>query len=65
LNSSDELNTHIEINNIETDIKDKTGNLHTLRLNIKRVSIKEGTVLYTCHDITDHKQVEDELKITD
>ena len=33
-----------------------------LLINIKRVSIKGGTVLYTCREITDLKQSEEALK---
>lgn len=54
------LNALEEIPNIERSIVDKTGQRHALLITVKRVSIKTGTTLYTCHDITQHKQVEEE-----
>ncbi len=51
-----------EIKNIEWEIKDKAGRAHSLLVNVKRVSIKGGTVLYSCRDITEYKQVEKELR---
>jgi PAS domain S-box-containing protein len=50
-----------EIENIEHQITDKAGNLHTLLVNVKRVSIQGGTTLFTCRDITDRKQAELDL----
>lgn len=47
-----------EIHNIEREITDKTGQKHTLLINVKQVSINGGTVLYACRDITDRKQTE-------
>jgi PAS domain S-box-containing protein len=35
---------------------------HVLLVNIKSVSIKGGTVLYTCRDITERKQVQEALQ---
>ncbi len=57
-----ELETSGEIPNIEREIIDKAGKRHTLLVNVKRVSIAEGTLLYSCRDISDRKQAEDELK---
>jgi len=67
-----ELDTCREIKNIEREITDKTGRGHTLLVNVKRVSINGGTVLYSCRDITDclwrygecgnRKQVEEALQ---
>ncbi len=57
-----ELEDRGEIANIEREIKDKAGNSHALLVNVKRVSIREGTRLYTCRDITDRKQAEEELE---
>ena len=51
-----------EIPNIEHEIVDKAGKGHTLLVNVKRVSIKGGTVLYTCRDITERKLADDELR---
>jgi len=51
-----------EIRNIEQDITDKFGQLHSLLINIKNVSIEDGTVLYTCRDITERKRAEKALQ---
>lgn len=51
-----------EIRNIECDITDKSGEVHNLLMSIKKVSIKGGTHLYTCGDITELKKAEDALK---
>ncbi len=51
-----ELRSSGEINNRECSIKDKAGASHTLLLNVKIVSIKGGTILYTCRDITERKR---------
>ncbi|MBE9129540.1 MULTISPECIES: GAF domain-containing protein [unclassified Coleofasciculus] len=56
-----ELEKSGELHNIQWEIADKTGKEHTLLINVKRVSIKEGTILYSCRDITQRKQAEDEL----
>ncbi len=47
-----------EIQNIEQEVKDKAGLIHSLLVNVKRVSIRNGTLLYTCRDITGRKQAE-------
>jgi PAS domain S-box-containing protein len=67
-----ELETCREIKNIEQEITDKMGRRHTLLVNVKRVSINGGTVLYSCRDITNRlwrcrecsnrKQVEEALQ---
>jgi PAS domain S-box-containing protein len=54
-----------ELRNLERVITDKSGEVHILLVNVKRVSIKGGTVLYTCHEITDRKYAEDALKISE
>ncbi|MEW5945419.1 MAG: ATP-binding protein [bacterium] len=51
-----------EIQNIERDISDKHGGNHSLLVNVKRVSIRGGTVLYTCRDITERKAAEEALQ---
>jgi two-component system, cell cycle sensor histidine kinase and response regulator CckA len=48
-----------EIQNLERGITDTAGNKHFLLINVKRVSIKGGTVLYTCRDITERKRAEE------
>jgi len=57
-----ELGTSREIQNIERQITDKFGEPHVLWVNVKRVSIKGGTVLYSCRDITDRRRVEEQLR---
>jgi PAS domain S-box-containing protein len=52
-----ELEASREIKNKECYIQDKTGTEHILLVNVKLVSIKGGTVLYTCRDITERKRV--------
>ncbi len=47
-----------EIPNIERIVKDKAGREHVLLINVKRVSIKGGTTLFSCRDITERKQAE-------
>jgi len=47
-----------EITNIEKEIKSKSGEKRVLLVNVKRVSIKGGTILYTCHDVTERIQAE-------
>jgi PAS domain S-box-containing protein len=47
------LETSREICNIEQEITDKAGRRRTLLVNVKRVSIQGGTVLYSCRDISD------------
>ena len=55
-----ELETLGEKHNIEWEISDRAGERHTLLVNVKRVSINGGTLLYTCRDITERKEVEEE-----
>jgi len=45
-----------EIENVECVISDKNSQSHTLLINIKRVSVNGGTLLYACRDITDRKR---------
>jgi PAS domain S-box-containing protein len=49
-----------EIANIEREIIDKAGVRRVTLVNVKRVAIKSGTVLYTCREITQRKEAEDE-----
>lgn len=57
-----ELETLGEMRNIEREIKDKAGKERALLVSVKRVSIRGGTALYTCHDITERKRVERALR---
>lgn len=56
-----DLDTSGEIKNIECVIHDKSGVEHILLVNVKLVSIKGGTTLFTCRDITDRKRAEKAL----
>jgi PAS domain S-box-containing protein len=50
-----------EVENIERRIADKAGMQHVLLVNIKRVSIKGGTFLFSCRDITALKKAQEAL----
>lgn len=56
-----DLETCGEIKNIECVIHDKSGVEHILLVNIKLVSIKGGTTLFTCRDISERKRAEKAL----
>ena len=62
---SAELDAAGELRNLERVITDRSGAVHILLIDVKRVSIKGGTVLYTCHEITDRKHAEIALKISE
>ena len=49
------LDEQSELHNIERIITDKAGQQHNLLINVKQVNIRAGTVLYTCHDVTQRK----------
>jgi|GEM_PF-1215554 PAS domain S-box-containing protein len=51
-----------EIPNIECEIRNKSGKQRSLLINIKRVNIAGGTLLYTCRDITAWQQVKNSLR---
>jgi PAS domain S-box-containing protein len=57
-----ELTERQEIANLERTITDKQGNRRVLLVSIKRVAIQQGTILYTCREITERKQAEDALR---
>ncbi len=57
----DELASEGVLKNIETTATDKAGNEHTLLVNVREVAIQDGTVLYSCRDITKRKQREQAL----
>ena len=57
-----ELDALGEIENIEKEITDKDGRAHSLLVNVKRVSIKGGTTLITCRDITERKRAEESIQ---
>ncbi len=58
----EEFNEKKEIFNIDLKIKDKRGLTHYLLVNVKKISIGRGTVLYTCRDISDRKEAEKKLE---
>lgn len=60
-----DLDSAGEISNIEREIIDKAGRRRTLLINIKQVSIRGGTLLYSCRDITDCKHTEQALQARD
>ncbi|MFC3478230.1 bacterio-opsin activator domain-containing protein [Halobacterium litoreum] len=49
------------LKNIEVTATDKAGREHTLLVNVREVSIQDGTLLYSCRDITMRKQREQAL----
>ena len=49
------------LKNIECTVTDKAGREHTLLVNVREVSIRDGTFLYSCRDITKRKQREEAL----
>ncbi|GAA0240471.1 bacterio-opsin activator domain-containing protein [Halobacterium noricense] len=57
----DELAKNGVLKNIECTATDKAGREHTLLINVREVAIQDGTLLYSCRDITKRKQREDAL----
>jgi two-component system sensor kinase FixL len=58
-----ELGARGEIRNLEREVTSKSGARRTVLIHLKEVSIKGATVLYTCRDITERKQAEEELRV--
>jgi PAS domain S-box-containing protein len=56
-----ELKTLGQIHNIERLIGDNYGRERSFLITAKEVSIKRGTILFTCHDITERKRAEEAL----
>ena len=48
-----------EIRNLERTINDSHGKEHSLLVNVKRVDIMGGKILYTCRDITERRRGEE------
>ena len=46
---------------IEREVIDKFGQAHFLQIIVKPITIKNGTMLYTCSDITERKKAEEAL----
>src|SRR5688572_18440809 len=59
-----ELSAKGEIRNIEREVASKGGERRAVLIQIKRVSIKGGTVLYTCRDVSELRLAEKELAAT-
>ncbi|RQG90086.1 PAS domain S-box protein [Natrarchaeobius halalkaliphilus] len=57
----DELAAAGVLTNIECTATDKAGREHTLLVNVRQVSIQDGTTLYSCRDITKRKRREEAL----
>ncbi len=57
-----ELRRKSELFNIEVIVKDSKGREHFLLVNVKQVAIKNGTILFTCRDISERKKAEDSLR---
>ncbi|ELZ32583.1 bacterio-opsin activator-like protein [Halogeometricum pallidum JCM 14848] len=57
----DELAAEGVLKNIETTAIDKAGREHTLLVNVREVSIQDGTLLFSCREITKRKQREEAL----
>ncbi|MBV0902873.1 bacterio-opsin activator domain-containing protein [Haloarcula salina] len=57
----EELAENGVLKNIETTATDKAGREHTLLVNVREVSIQDGTLLFSCRDITKRKQREEAL----
>ena len=57
----DELRKRGQISNIETVIIGKNGPKRNYLVTVKLVSIKGGTFLYVCRDITEHKQAQEQI----
>jgi light-regulated signal transduction histidine kinase (bacteriophytochrome) len=58
----DDLVSQGQISNIETVITGKNGLKRDYLVNVRLVSIKGGTILYVCRDITEHKQAQGEIR---
>jgi PAS domain S-box-containing protein len=57
-----ELRARGELHNIERDVTSKSGERRSLLVHLKEVSIRGGTVLYSCRDVTERKHVAEELR---
>lgn len=57
----EELADNGVLKNIECTATDKAGHEHTLLVNVREVSIQDGSLLYSCRDVTKRKQREEAL----
>jgi PAS domain S-box-containing protein len=58
-----ELAARGEIRNIEREVRSKSGEQRSLLIHLKTVSIKGGTVLYSCRDVTERTRMAEELRV--
>ncbi len=59
----DDLRRRGEVVNIEHRVADKAGQPRDLLINIKHISIGEGTALYVCRDITERKRALERVRL--
>ncbi|MEZ3116637.1 GAF domain-containing protein [Halobaculum sp. MBLA0147] len=57
----DELAEKEVLKNIECTATDKAGREHTLLVNVRSVSVRDGEILFSCRDITKRKRREEAL----
>ena len=57
-----ELAARGEIRNIACDVTSKSGAPRSLLIHLKAVSIQGGTMLYSCRDVTERRQAQEELR---
>ncbi|WP_232686771.1 bacterio-opsin activator domain-containing protein [Halobacterium zhouii] len=57
----DRLDEEGVLTNIECRATDEAGEEHVLLINVREVSIQDGTVLYSCRDVTKRKRREEAL----
>lgn len=58
LTNAESLSLHDQVVNIEQRILDRHGLAHDLLINVKRVDIQGGSLLYSCRDVTNYKEAE-------
>ncbi|MFM7191863.1 MAG: response regulator, partial [Microcystaceae cyanobacterium] len=54
LTNAESLSLHDQVVNIEQRILDRHGLAHDLLINVKRVDIQGGSLLYSCRDVTNY-----------
>ncbi|MEW5956303.1 MAG: ATP-binding protein [Chloroflexota bacterium] len=57
-----ELKKQREIHNLKRVLVDKAGRERSFLVTVKRISVREDAILFICHDITERKQIEEELR---
>lgn len=51
-----------ELHNLRREIRDKQGNARTFLINVREISVKDGSILYSCRDITEKAEAEEKLR---